>query len=302
MHPILFRIGDFPVGTYAVFALLGLAALVLVFSWLGSREGHDRWTLAETALWTFIVAIAASKVFGAVLGFDPADPMEAVRKLVRFGGHYWVGFLAGFTFLVVALRRRGVPLAQGLDALAPGLALGHAIGRIGCFLAGCCWGLPCDAAWAVTFTSENAHAITGVPLGVALHPTQLYEVAAELLIFALLLAVHLRARRFTGQTFLHYVLLYGVARFGLEFLRDDNRGQAFATFSTTQVLLVPTLVVAAALYALRWRDPRAALPFRRAAPTPSAPNAAGALAAAGAAGSAGGGGRRRKRRKAGKRR
>ena len=258
MHPVLFRIGDFEVGAYALMALIALVAGLYVFQWLGKRDGHEAWDHVEMGLWAFIVAILASKLFGVVVGFDAEHPMESIRKVLRFAGHYYVGFLAGSTFLVIAFRRRAIPLLEGLDELAPGLALAHGLGRIGCFLAGCCWGERCDAAWAVTFTNERAHDLTGVPLGVPLHPTQLYELFAELLIFGLLLLIHFRKRLFRGTTFLSYVVLYGCVRFGLEFLRDDPRGTFGSTsLPTSQGLAIVSVVAALIAFAWLWRRRKA---------------------------------------------
>jgi len=254
VHPVLFEIFGFVVATYALAALVALAAGVFVFQWLGKRDGHDSWTHVEMGLWAFIVALLASKVFGAIVGFEPSDPLGSLTRVLRFAGHYYVGFLAGATFLVLSFRRRGIALMEGLDELAPGLALAHGIGRIGCFMAGCCWGKACEAPWAVTFTSEKAHEITGVPLHQALHPTQLYEMGAEFLIFGLLLALHAKVRIFRGHTFLVYVILYGLVRFALEFVRDDPRGTFSATtLPTSQGLALLSIAAAAVAYAVLWR-------------------------------------------------
>lgn len=250
MHPVLFEIGGFAVGTYALFALAGLVAGVALFAWLGAREGHDRWLFVEMGLWAFIIAITASKAFAVVVDFDPSAPWESIVQAVRFAGHYWVGFLAGSTYLLIDLRRRGVGIGPGLDALAPALALAHGLGRIGCFFAGCCYGTACEAPWAVTFPSNE---ITDVPVGVPLHPTQLYEAGVELVLCVVLLVAHLRWRRFAGQTFGTYVLLYGVARFILEEFRADDRGVLVLGLSTTQALLLPTMAAAAAVMVVLWR-------------------------------------------------
>ena len=254
MHPILFEIGGLEIGSYALTALLALIAGVAVFRWLGRRDGHDPQGHLELGLWAFIIAILASKVFGGLLDPHPDGFVATLRMMLRFAGHFYIGFLAGVTFLILAFRRRGIPLLEGLDELVPGLALAHAIGRVGCFLVGCCYGARCDLPWAVTFTSERAHEISGVPLHVPLHPTQLYELVAELLIFGLLLLLHLRFRVFRGATFLAYVVLYGIARFLLEFLRDDPRGTFGSTsLPTSQGLAIPLVIGAAIAWILLWR-------------------------------------------------
>jgi phosphatidylglycerol:prolipoprotein diacylglycerol transferase len=122
-----------------------------------------------------------------------------------------------------------------MDAFAPGLAVGHAIGRLGCFSAGCCWGLPTRLPWAVTFTNPRANQLVGVPLGEPLHPTQLYESLGELIIFAALYFRFLRPHR-EGSIISLYLVLYGVLRFLVEFVRfhDQQSNPLTGPFSTEQ--------------------------------------------------------------------
>ena len=138
-----------------------------------------------------------------------------------------------------------MPMWTVTDVFAPGIALGHVIGRMGCLFAGCCFGRPTNVPWAITFHSEYAAQNAGTPLNVPLHPTQLYEAGAELLILWLLLATERRGRPFPGRTFWGYMLLYGVSRFIIEFYRGDTRGTVFM-FSTSQfvsLLIVPLAIV-----------------------------------------------------------
>ena len=127
-----------------------------------------------------------------------------------------------------------LPLWTTTDVFAPGIALGHVVGRMGCLLAGCCFGGRPSVPWAITFTDPAAAANVGTPLGVPLHPTQLYEAGAELLILAFLLLWERRGRAFPGRTFWSYMLLYGVSRFVIEFYRGDSRGMVFDALSTSQ--------------------------------------------------------------------
>jgi phosphatidylglycerol:prolipoprotein diacylglycerol transferase len=146
---------------------------------------------------------------------------------------------------LIYIRRVGLPLWTTCDVFAPGIALGHVIGRFGCFFAGCCFGKPTSLPWAITFTDPFAAANVGTPLNVPLHPTQLYEAGAEFLILALLLSTERLGRRFAGRTFWLYMLLYAVSRFVIEFFRGDERG-AVGVLSTSQfisVLLAPLAVV-----------------------------------------------------------
>ena len=140
---------------------------------------------------------------------------------------------------------------------------------MGCFLAGCCWGTPTQLPFGVIFRSELAHTITGVPLQVRLHPTQLYEAAVVLLVIPFLMWLRKR-RSFSGQVILVYVLFYAVARFLLEFLRGDPRGYYFNhLLSTSQliglVIIPPAIFLLIYLYEQRrdfpgsgWRTVRGA--------------------------------------------
>ena len=130
------------------------------------------------------------------------------------------------------------------------------MGRQGCFAAGCCWGKPTSLPWGVKFT-ELGHEITGVPIDVPLHPTQLYESFSMLIVFFFLLWLH-KHRRFSGQVILFYALLYSIIRFAIEFVRDDPRGDilgltSMTGLSTSQII---SLIVGAAsliLLIIRWR-------------------------------------------------
>jgi phosphatidylglycerol:prolipoprotein diacylglycerol transferase len=146
-------------------------------------------------------------------------------------------------------RKHRLPVWVMTDILAPSVALGHAIGRLGCFTAGCCYGKPTTMPWGVTFTDPYAKEIVGVPLGIALHPTQLYEALVEFALFGLLVFLAGR-KKFDGQIFWTYVFGYSIARFVIEFFRGDlERGFVFGgALSTSQVIAL--LLVVAASFAL----------------------------------------------------
>jgi phosphatidylglycerol---prolipoprotein diacylglyceryl transferase len=149
---------------------------------------------------------------------------------------------------------------------APGIALGHVIGRIGCVFAGCCFGRPTDVPWAITFHNEYAQQNVGTPLGVPLHPTQLYEAGAELLILAILLVTEKRGRPFPGRTFWSYILFYGVSRFIIEFYRGDARGMVgdFSTSQFVSLIIVPLSIIMLVVLGRRAGGPAPAANARRA--------------------------------------
>ena len=155
------------------------------------------------------------------------------------------------------MRRKRLPVLKTADVFAPGLALGHAIGRLGCFAAGCCWGLPTNLPWAVIFVNPRAKDLVGVPLGLPLHPTQLYESLGELIIFAVLYLRFLRPHR-EGSIISLYLVLYGTLRFLVEFVRfhDQQSNPLTGPFSTEQWISL-ALVTAGLCYWLFARNRQA---------------------------------------------
>ena len=145
-----------------------------------------------------------------------------------------------------------MPALGTCDAFAPGLALGHAIGRVGCFAAGCCYGKETHHWWGVVFRNPLAHDITGTPLNVPLEPTQLFESAVELANFLFLMWL-LKRRKFDGQVFGAFLFIYGVARFFLEYLRDDpGRGSVFGgAMSGTQLIAIGLVLGGGLIWWLR---------------------------------------------------
>ena len=144
--------------------------------------------------------------------------------LARSGGVFYGGLITATLVAFWYIRRHKLPFWTTCDMFAPGIALGHVIGRLGCLMAGCCYGRPADVPWAITFTDPFAAANVGTPLNVPLHPTQVYEAGAELIILIFLLVTERKGRTYPGRTFWGYMLLYAVSRFVIEFYRADERG------------------------------------------------------------------------------
>src|SRR5688572_6642308 len=261
MHPILFELGDWPVYTYGILLaaayLLGLQLAV----WRAKRRGVDPSRVMDLGIWIIIAALVGAKLLLIIVDWDHyrANPRD-IFSLVRSAGVFYGGLVAATITGILLMRRYRLPLWTTADLYAPGAALGHVIGRMGCFFAGCCWGKPTDLPWAITFTNPAAAANVGTPLNIPLHPTQLYEAGAELLILALLLATERRGRPFAGRTFWLYMLLYGITRFVIEFYRGDSRG-AVAMFSTSQ--FVSLVIIPLSLVMLYYLG-------RRGTPTPTA--------------------------------
>jgi phosphatidylglycerol:prolipoprotein diacylglycerol transferase len=246
MHPILFQIGDWPVYSYGV--LLAAAYLVaLQLAVVRARHrGLDGTKVMDLGIYLIIAALVGAKLMLVVVDFEyfRNQPRELL-SLVRAGGVFYGGLLAALGVAIVLVRRYQLRLWTTADLFAPGIALGHVVGRLGCLMAGCCYGTPTTMPWAITFTNPLAASNVGTPLGIPLHPTQLYDAGAELLILVILLVTERRGKTFEGRTFWLYMLLYGISRLVVEFYRGDDRGMVMG-ISTSQfvsLLVVPLALV-----------------------------------------------------------
>jgi phosphatidylglycerol:prolipoprotein diacylglycerol transferase len=229
MHPILFDLGPFALHTYGLFMALGF---LLAMQW-SVREtrlaGLDSELVPELTISIVIGAVVGARLLHVLmrLPYYADHPLEAL--MFWHGGMVFSGGLAmGFAVGLWEARRRRQNFLQWLDCVVPGIVLGQAVGRVGCFMAGCCYGRPSDLPWACTFTDPASLA---EPLGVALHPTQLYHAGANLLIFLVLVGARGRLGA-TGRRTGLYLVLFAVARFIIEFYRADFRG-TLGPFSVT---------------------------------------------------------------------
>jgi phosphatidylglycerol:prolipoprotein diacylglycerol transferase len=252
LHPVLFDFGFFQLPTYGVLLVTALLTAIYTIVRQGRREGFDSGRLLDFSTWLIVVALLGAKVLMVLTDwrFYWDHPSELVsRSTFLAGGVFYGGFIAAVLFAVWYVRLYRLPMWKIFDVYAPSIALGLAIGRIGCFSAGCDYGKPTTSALGVVFTNPLAHEVAGTPLGIPLHPTQLYESLACFLIFAILMWRY-RTKQYDGQIFILYITLYAVARFGIEFLRgDEDRGFVFNhLLSTSQFIALLALATAAGLY------------------------------------------------------
>jgi phosphatidylglycerol:prolipoprotein diacylglycerol transferase len=269
MHPILFDFGGFTLYSYGV--LLASAYLLgLQMALMRARaRGLDPHRVMDLGIWVIVSALVGAKLLLLVVDFRQyTGSAQDLLGLARSGGVFYGGLIAAVTVALWYLRRHRMPLWTTTDVFAPGVALGHVVGRLGCLMAGCCFGRPASVPWAITFHDPAAAANVGTPLGIPLHPTQLYEAGAEALIFGLLLALERRGRPFPGRTFWSYMLFYGASRFVIEFYRGDSRGLVLGALSTSQfvsVILVPLSIAMLVLLGRRTDPTRHAAAQRVAA-------------------------------------
>ena len=247
MYPELFSLGPITVYSYGVLLaasyLLGLRlAMSRAKAW-----GLDSNRVLDLGIYIIIAALIGAKLLLLVVDFDQfrRSPGELL-SLARSGGVFYGGLITAVAVAFWYIAKHRLPFWTTCDVFAPGIALGHVTGRLGCLAAGCCYGKPTDVPWAIVFTNPLAAANVGTPLGVPLHPTQIYEAGAELLILGVLLVMERRGRGFAGRTFWLYMLLYAVSRFVIEIYRGDERGLVFGLLSTSQfisVILAPLSLV-----------------------------------------------------------
>ena len=266
MFPRLLELGPITVYSYGVL-LAASYLLALYYAVRRARQaGLDASRVLDFGIYIIISALVGAKLLLLIVDFDHfwRQPAE-IWTLLRSGGVFYGGLVLAFLVGLWYVRKYRLPVWPVADAVAPSIALGHVVGRIGCLLAGCCYGRPTTVAWGITFTDPFAASNVGTPLHVALHPTQLYDAGAELLILVLILATERFWRRRAGWTFWIYILLYGISRFVIEFYRGDPRGATMG-FSTSQWISMALVPIAAIMIAVLWRKGSAPAPVPAATP------------------------------------
>ncbi|HWE49353.1 MAG TPA: prolipoprotein diacylglyceryl transferase [Bryobacteraceae bacterium] len=221
MLPYLIKFGNFSIPTYGVLVALAFLTALGLATRFARQRGINTEKIVNLGVYCALTGMLGAKLL--MIALDPdyrAHPLEIFSlSTLQSAGIFYGGFILAVAFAWFYMRAQQLPLWATSDLFAPGLAIGHGIGRLGCFAAGCCWGKPTHLPWAVTFRSADA--TTGVPLNVPLHPTQLYEAFAEAII-CLILIRQLRRPHRDGQVIGLYGLLYGMVRFGVEFLREHD--------------------------------------------------------------------------------
>ncbi|HXJ41647.1 MAG TPA: prolipoprotein diacylglyceryl transferase [Bryobacteraceae bacterium] len=218
MFPRLFQIGSVSVPSYGLLVAIAFLTALWLAAKFAKARGLDSEKIVNLGVYCALTGMLGAKLLMIVL--DPefrAHPGEIFTlATLQSAGIFFGGLIVALAFALLYMKKQGLPLLATCDIFAPGLALGHGIGRLGCFAAGCCWGKPTHLPWAVTFTNQNA--TTGVPLGIPLHPTQLYEAVAEGII-CLILIMRLKRSHTDGSILGLYLVLYGITRVAVEFLR-----------------------------------------------------------------------------------
>ena len=238
MYPELFKVGPFTVYTYGVLLAASYLLGLRLAMWRAKKWGLDPNRVLDLGIYIIIAALVGAKLLLLVVDFDQFSNPRELLNLARLGGVFYGGLILAVVVAFWYIHRHRMPFWTTCDVFAPGIALGHVTGRLGCLAAGCCYGKPTDMPWAIVFHNPLAAANVGTPLGIPLHPTQIYEAGASLIILVALLATERRGRRFAGRTFWSYMFLYAVSRYIIEIYRGDPRGTVFGLFSTSQFISV----------------------------------------------------------------
>jgi phosphatidylglycerol:prolipoprotein diacylglycerol transferase len=239
MHPELISIGPLTLHTYGLFVAIGLVVGILVTIRIGRSQGIDLQQIMDMGFIIIFTGIIGSRLAYVLMNFSyyKTNPMDIVK--LWHGGLVFSGGLITVLFAIVwYARRRGYSIWQVGDLWAPAAAIGQAIGRIGCFMAGCCYGKPTDMPWGVVFMDTRSLA----PLNIPLHPTQLYSSLSGVIIFIVLMILNAK-KKFEGQVLLWFLILHSTGRLLIEQFRGDDRGLILGTnLSVTQFLAIIILI------------------------------------------------------------
>ncbi|NCP33509.1 MAG: prolipoprotein diacylglyceryl transferase [Armatimonadetes bacterium CG_4_10_14_0_8_um_filter_66_14] len=247
------KLGWFRVNAYGFLLLIGFAAGTAWAAREARRRDLSPDLIIDYALWALLSAIIGSRIVFVLLDLRSyLQQPETMWQIWKGGLSFHGGLAAALLALHFFCRKRGVRFAQMTDLLAPGLALGYAFARIGCFLNGCCYGVPTHLPWACRFPDEHNLGHLTPPS----HPVQLYASLLSLVLFALLVR-NLHRARFEGQVTCWYLIGYSVLRFGVEFLRRGVTGKLFIA-GLTEAQIASVLMFAFAAVALVIRGRRTA--------------------------------------------
>jgi phosphatidylglycerol:prolipoprotein diacylglycerol transferase len=248
MLPKLFSIGNFFIPTYGLLVAIGFLLGLWVTVRIARRKKLPEDKITNLVIYCALAGLAGAKLF--MFFFDWRlfwnHPSEIFTlSTLRAAGVYQGGFLLALAVAFIYMRREHLPILSTCDVFSPGIAIAHAVGRLGCLAAGCCWGRETSMPWAITFKNPDAYNMSGTPLMVGLHPTQIYESITNLILFVFLYW-RIGKTHFAGEIFAWYLTLYSMARFVIEFYRFHEQG-TYANLSLTQWIALATFLCGAGL-------------------------------------------------------
>jgi phosphatidylglycerol---prolipoprotein diacylglyceryl transferase len=245
MLPKLISFGDFFIPAYGVLVALAFLAGMWSTTKLARRVGLDTQRIQDLVIYCAITGLVGAKLLMFIFDWQYylKNPGEMFSlSTLRAAGVYQGGFLLAVIYSIYYMRQNKLPVLRTMDCFAPGIALGHAIGRLGCLAAGCCYGILCERPWAITFNNKDITEFSNVPLGVPLHPTQLYEALGNLVIFGITYKLF-DPQKAPGGLFALYLILYSFLRFVVEFYRRHDQAPLWGLpLSHTQWISLLTML------------------------------------------------------------
>ena len=248
MYPILFSFGNFKIFSYGLFVALAFIVSIYYLSYFLNKSKSEIFPQDELysfLLYLILFGIVGARIFYIFTNIKEyiANPLD-IFKVWQGGLVYYGGFLTVTIFAIIYCNVKNVQVLYLGDFFAPALALGHSIGSIGCFFAGCCYGKETSLPWAIVFKDKQSLAV----LGEHLHPTQIYEFLGNFCIF-LILFFYAKKQREVGNVLAVYLILYGILRFIVECFRGDDRGLQYFGLSISQNISIILLIIGVFIYA-----------------------------------------------------
>jgi len=243
MFPIILKIGSFSIHSYGLLIAAGLFFSMQYMLSASKARGIEDDLIYDITLYAVIAGFLGARFTYVILnfGFYASHP-EKILQIWEGGLVFYGGFVAGALAVIVYSRIKRLDLWILADIIAPALALAQFFGRLGCFFAGCCYGKESSLPWAVKFSNHDALA----PLGIGLHPTQIYEALGNLGIFFALKYFNSKEHK-SGIILGYYAVSYAALRFLVEFLRGDDRGGLIFSLSPSQATAIIVLFVGLAV-------------------------------------------------------
>lgn len=234
MHPILLKLGPLNIYSYGVMVAVGFGIVAFLVYRRAADFGVNRDMTIDYLILVLISGVVGARILYVLLnfGYYKACPIE-ILNLSKGGLVWYGGFAAAILASIWFTKRRGLDLWSVADLFAPYIALGQAFGRIGCYLNGCCYGIPAPENFIFGRT----------------HPTQIYSSILLFIIFAVLLKWQ-GARRFKGEIFMGYCILYSCKRFLIEFMRADNP-RIFLGLTISQLVSAAVLIAALCIFKIK---------------------------------------------------
>jgi phosphatidylglycerol:prolipoprotein diacylglycerol transferase len=247
MHPVLLDLSFIKIPTYGFFILVSYLISLWYLLKIHKDFEIDRKVVEDLSFYLVFYGFIGAKILYIITFFNQFGNTFSERLLnsfsfenIRSGFVFYGGVIAGVIYFYIYTKKKKINFLNAADLFARVLPLSHAIGRLGCFSAGCCHGKPTSSIFGVRFTDPMC-SVESEYIGVPIHPTQLYESFGNILIFIILIKISSR-KRVSGFIFFSYLILYSILRFIVEFFRGDERGSFYFGFSQAQIISIILMI------------------------------------------------------------